>query len=149
MTRGNAPAAPALPVMPPSGQVSKIVQELGLTMGGVSNPAYCAFAWRFSRDQVAYWPLKRHLLRATYETARRLHWPFKMRNRFYLHRLVWLAVAEEHNWYWIREGKAWPRLIGMEDDLWHARVAAKYSKVRDQLDAWCESALARARRNHE
>jgi hypothetical protein len=140
MTRTCAPSAPALPVMPPTGRVSCLVAELGLAMGGVRDPCYCAFAWRYARDERALWKLHRYLLGATLKTARRLHWPYKMRGRRYLHKLVWLALWDEHNWWWIRQGKAWPRLIDMDDELWNHRVAQKYVTVRDQLDRWCSEA---------
>lgn len=140
MTRVDAPAAPALPVMPPTGRISSLVSELGLAMGGVRDPCYCAFAWRYARDERALIKLRRYLYDATLKTARRMKWPYKMRGDTYLDRLVWLALWDEHNWWWIRQGKAWARLIDMDDELWNHRVAEKYITVRDQLDRWCEEA---------
>lgn len=145
ITHADAPAAPELPTMPPTGRITAIVAELGLAMGGVSDPAYCAFAWRYARDYVALCRLRRHLYGATLKMARRLHWPYKIRGRTYLHRLVWLALWEEHNWWIIRAGKAWARLIGMDDELWEHRVAEKYNAVRDILDGWCHEARRTAR----
>lgn len=145
MTYADAPAAPPLPTMPPSGRITAIVADLGLAMGGTSNAAYCAFAWRWARDEVALQALKTELHTAAQAMALRRRWPPRMHGIDYIPRLCWLALWEEHNWWWIRQGKAWPRLVEIEDEIWNHRVADKYEAVRDVLDGWCASAAKVAR----
>lgn len=112
-------------------------------MGGVSNPSYCAFAYRYSRDYRALRHLKRHLYDAAIKLAKHRSWPEKMRGQQYIHKLSWLALQEEHNWWWITVGQAWPRLIGIDEELWEHRVAEKYNCVRTLLDGWCEDVKVR------
>ena len=140
LTHADAPAAPALPVMPPSGRVTAIVEQLGLAMGGVKAPAYAAFAWRWGRDYRAKVELDRYLRREVLLLARHRGWPLKMRGERYLHKLAWLAVWEEHNWWWIRISEAWPRLIEVDEEMWKHRIAEKYVAVRGVLDVWCDDA---------
>jgi len=142
VTRALAPAAPELPAMPPTGRISAVVADVGLMLGGVSEPAYCAIAWRWARDRAALVALTRHLRLATVRLAQLRGWPTRMRGLPYLDRLVWLALCEEHHWWAIRQTRAWPLLIGMDADLWEHRVAEKYNEVRRQLDSWCAEARA-------
>jgi hypothetical protein len=146
ITHADAPAAPALPVMPPSGRISSIVEDLGLAMGGLRNRAYCAFAWRWARDDVARTQLEKHLPVTIEHLRFEREWPMRMRGELYLHKLSWLAIWEEHNWWWIRVGEAWPLLINMDEELWKHRVAEKYEVIRSVLDCWCEEARSHAQR---
>lgn len=116
-------------------------------LGGVRSEAYCAFAWRYARDDIARVGLQKHLGAETLKIARRYSWPPRMRGKRYFAKLCWLAIWEEHDWWWIRQGRAWPRLVGMDDELWEHRVAEKYSIIRDVLDMWCSEANRRAWHN--
>lgn len=128
--------------LPSSGKVQAVLHDLGIALGGLSSPAYCAFAWRWARDDLAYRRLRWVLLIEADRVAKRERWPDRMRGRRYLDPLVMLALREEHEWFQMRARNAHAQLAGFDQDLWDHRLSRYYEGVRDILERWCGEAFS-------
>jgi hypothetical protein len=132
--------------LPSSNRVNAILHDLGIAMGGLHSPSYCAFAWRWARDDVARRYLRVYLLEEADRLQRREKWPKRMRGQLYLDKLVVLAIREEHEWFQMRARQAHAQLAGIEQDLWDHRLHRYYEGVRDILEQWCGRAYSHVAR---